>query len=720
MPYYYAVCILLSAFLLFQIQPMMGKLIAPWFGGSPTVWSTALLFFQVLLTGGYAYAYWLLGRLRNRVQGIVHLILLGLSLALLLLTALSWPSPLTPDISWRPEVGDLPIWGILRILAVAIGFPYLLLSSNSTLMQAWFNRDHRNPTPYRLYALSNTGSLVALISYPIFFEPYLALRTQAYVWSAAYVIYAISAAFLAVRTFRRPQEADDPVGPTSKPGIENRPSIGMLLLWIGLAASASTLLISVTSQITQEVAVIPFLWIVPLTIYLLSFILAFSGGPWYSRRWYLIAFFVVLVATQMLLQVPSSSLIVQIIIYSLGLFISCMMCHGELYALRPHPRFLPSFYLMIALGGALGGVFVTLVAPFLFSNGFWELQWGLVASAVLLAIIMHFERAPEKRKRRRRSRRAGAKARQPSGPPSRVLKPIVIAMSVGILLLSAFVIYKMVSMSSETVMATRNFYGVLRVWENDPESDELRSYQLTHGKTAHGFQFENAVLSDLPTTYYSETSGVGLALLDHPSRPGNLRVGGLGLGIGVIATYGEPGDDFRFYEINPDVILFAEGEGGYFSFLADSQAEVHVIEGDARISLERELNSTGAHEFDLIVLDAFSGDTMPIHLLTIEAFEIYLQHLAQDGIIAINASNRYFNLPFEIYRLADEFNLSTALIEDRGDGVQGYDSVWVLLSREPGILELPVFAERSIPRPAIPANIRAWTDDFHNLLRILR
>jgi hypothetical protein len=360
------------------------------------------------------------------------------------------------------------------------------------------------------------------------------------------------------------------------------------------------------------------------------------------------------------------------------------------------------------------------VAPFLFSNGFWELQWGLVASAVLLAIIMHFERAPEKRKRRRRSRRAGAKARQPSGPPSRVLKPIVIAMSVGILLLSAFVIYKMVSMSSETVMATRNFYGVLRVWENDPESDELRSYQLTHGKTAHGFQFENAVLSDLPTTYYSETSGVGLALLDHPSRPGNLRVGGLGLGIGVIATYGEPGDDFRFYEINPDVILFAEGEGGYFSFLADSQAEVHVIEGDARISLERELNSTGAHEFDLIVLDAFSGDTMPIHLLTIEAFEIYLQHLAQDGIIAINASNRYFNLPFEIYRLADEFNLSTALIEDRGDGVQGYDSVWVLLSREPGILELPVFAERSIPRPAIPANIRAWTDDFHNLLRILR
>ncbi len=720
MPFYYAFCILLSAFLLFQIQPMMGKHIAPWFGGSPTVWSTALLFFQALLTGGYAYAYWLLGRLRNRLQGIVHLVLLGLSLGLLLITALSWPSPLTPDTSWRPEVGDLPMWGILRILAVSIGFPYLLLSSNSTLVQAWFNRDHRNPAPYRLYALSNTGSLLALISYPILFEPNLSLRTQAYVWSSAYVIFAISAAYLAIRTLRRPQAADDPASAESQPDAEKRPSIGMHFLWIGLAACASTLLISVTSQITQEVAVVPFLWIVPLTIYLLSFILAFSGGPWYSRRLYLIAFFIILVATQMLLQVPSSNLIVQIIVYSLALFISCMMCHGELFNLRPHPRFLPSFYLMIALGGAIGGIFVTLLAPYLFSNGFWELQWGLVACGILLTVIMHSEPTPVKRKRRRRSRRSGAKSRQPSSPTTRVLKPIVIAMSVGVLLLSAFVIYSMVSMASDTVLATRNFYGVLRIWENNPESDELRSFQLTHGKTAHGFQFESDVLRELPTTYYSETSGVGLTLLNHPARPGNLRVGGLGLGIGVIAAYGEPGDAFRFYEINPDVILFAEGEGGYFSFLADSQAEVHVIEGDARISLESELDSIGPHEFDLLVLDAFSGDTMPIHLLTKEAFEICLQHLAQDGIIAINASNRYFNLPFEIYRLADEFNLSTALIEDRGDGIQSYDSVWMLLSREPSFFELPVIADRSVPRPAVPASIRAWTDDFHNLLRILR
>lgn len=713
MPYYYAFSVLLSAFLLFQIQPMIGKYILPWFGGTPTVWSTVLLFFQALLTGGYAYAYWLLGRLRDRLQGIVHLILLGISLGLLLVTALTWRSPLTPDASWRPQGSDLPIWGILRVLAVSVGIPYLLLSSNSTLMQAWFNRDHHSPTPYRLYALSNTGSLLALISYPIIFEPNLTLRAQAYLWSAGYVVFAISAAYLALRTYQRIQAEDVQGSAGSQPGKDKRPSIGVHVLWIGLAACASTLLISVTSQITQEVAVIPFLWVLPLTIYLLTFILAFSGGRWYSRQLYLIASLVILVASRMLLKLPSSSIIIQIIIYSLLLFICCMMCHSELFKLRPHPRFLPSFYLMIAVGGAIGGIYVNLLAPYLFSTGFWELQWGLIACGVLLTIIIHVERTPVQRKRPRKSRQRGAQSR-------RIVEPVVIVSSVVILLLSLFVIYYMRAISSETLLATRNFYGVLRVWEINTDLPELRAYQLTHGKTVHGFQFEANDLRDLPTTYYAENSGVGLSISNHPTHPGKLRIGALGLGIGVIAHYGQPGDVFRFYEINPDVIRIAEGEGGYFSFLTDSQADIHVIPGDARVSLERELVSDGPQNFDLLVLDAFSGDTMPLHLLTKEAFEIYLKHLKQDGIMAINVSNRYFDLDLEVYRLADEFNLGTALIEDRGDAIQSYDSIWMLLTRERDFLNLPAIAARSAQRPSIPTSLPVWTDDFSNLLQILK
>jgi len=714
MPYYYAFSVLLSAFLLFQIQPMIGKYILPWFGGTPTVWSTVLLFFQALLTGGYAYAYWLLGRLRDRLQGIVHLILLGISLGLLLAAALTWPSPLTPDASWRPQGSDLPIWGIFRILAVSVGIPYLLLSSNSTLMQAWFNRDDHSQIPYRLYALSNSGSLLALISYPIIFEPNLTLRAQAHLWSVGYVVFAVTTAYLALRTSKPTQTGDVQASRGSQLGEEKRPSIGVHVLWIGLAACASALLMSVTSQITQEVAVIPFLWVLPLTLYLLTYILAFSGGRWYSRRLYLIAFFVVtLVSIWMLAKWPPFSIATQIIIYTLLLFVCCMICHNELFKLRPHPRFLPSFYLMVAVGGATGGIYVTLLAPYLFPSGFWELQWGTIACGVLLAIIMQLERAPAQRKRPGKLRRQSVKNRSS-------VKPVVIVSSAGILILSTLIILVMQAISSDTLLATRNFYGVLRVWEINTDQPGLRADQLTHGKTVHGFQFQADDLRRLPTTFYAEKSGVGLSILNHPTRPGKLRIGVLGLGIGVLASYGQPGDVFRFYEINPDVIRIAEGRGSYFSFLKDSQADIQVVHGDARVSLERELVSDGPQNLDLLVLDAFSGDAIPLHLLTKEAFEIYLKHLKQDGIVAINVSNRNFNLDLEVYRLADDLNLGTALIEDVGDGVQSYDSVWMLLTGEPDFLKRPAIAARSAQRPRIPTSLPVWTDDFSNLLQILK
>jgi hypothetical protein len=714
MPYYfYAISVFLSAFLLFQVQPMVGKFLLPWYGGTPTVWSTILLFSQVVLTGGYAYAYWILGRTRIRMQGTIHLIVLGGSLILLLATSLLWPSPLTPDTSWRSPGNVQPIWEILRILLVAIGIPFLVLAANSTLMQGWFHRDYPTPTPYRLYALSNIGSLLALLSYPVLIEPNLTLQTQAYLWTLIFVVFAVIAVYLAFRTLRWMQSEEGQQGKISAIDETRRPKINQLLLWIALAGCASALLIAMTNQLTQEIAVIPFLWVLPLAIYLLTFILAFAGGLLYSRVVYLIAFFIITVGSRMLLRLPTSDLLLQIIIFSLLLFVSCMLLHNELYKLRPHADYLSSFYLMVAIGGAVGGIFVTLIAPLIFSSGFWELQWGLIACGLLMVLIIIRERKPAPRKRQR-------KGSPKSRPLQQLLNPLVIILAILILLQIIFVINYMRAISNESLLSRRSFYGIVRVWEINEEVPALLAYQLAHGQTAHGFQFDAEEIRAVPTTYFTERSGVGLAFLNHPKRPESIRVGGLGLGIGVIASYGQEGDVFRFYEVDPDVIAIAEGEGNYFSFLEDSAADIDVIPGDARVSLEEELLRNGSNNFDMLVLDTFSGGTIPLHLLTKEAFEIYLQHLNQGGIIAVNVSNNYFDLPPAVFKIAEAFDLSSILIEDRGDGLQSYDSVWVLLAREPEALENPAIIVRRSQPLDIPENFRLWTDNFSNLFQIVK
>jgi len=711
--YFYAICVFLSAFLLFQIQPMVGKFLLPWYGGTPTVWSTILLFSQVVLTGGYAYAYWLLQRSRQKAQGRFHLILLGVSLALLLLTSLTWPSPLTPDVSWRtPPGSELPILGILRILIVAIGVPFLVLSANSTLMQAWFHRDHPQRTPYRLYALSNIGSLLALLSYPVLIEPVFTLHTQAYMWTGAYVAFAALTGAIALHTLRT-GKAESDLPENQHRSASERPAVSQYILWLALAAVATILLIAMTNQLTQEIAVIPFLWVVPLAIYLLTFILAFGGGLLYSRTVYLVAFFVLAIGSRMLLHLPTRNLFLEILYFSLLLFVACMLCHNELYKLRPHADYLSSFYLLVAAGGAIGGILVTLVAPYIFSSGFWELQWGLIAvGALMIVVIMREESAKPQGKPR--------KGAAPKTNWRQLLTPAVLILGLLVVLQIAYVIYYMSQVSSEALLSRRNFYGIVRVWEINKQEPALLAYQMAHGQTAHGFQFEAEQIRSVPTTYFTETSGVGLTLLNHRKRPGPLRVGGLGLGIGVIASYGQEGDTFRFYEVDPVVIDIALGEGGYFSFLQDSPARMEVVEGDARVALEEELLSEGSQQYDVLVVDTFSGGTIPLHLLTKEAFEIYLQHLAEGGIMAINVSNNYFDLPPAVFNLAQEFGLTSMLIENRGDGLQSYDSVWVLLAREPGSLLLPEIMIRQSQPPVIPDNFRVWTDNFSNLWQVLK
>lgn len=353
---YFMISIFLSAFLLFQVQPIIARTILPWFGGSSAVWSTVQMFFQVLLTGGYAYSNWLIGKSHRRE--IVHLVLLGVSLGLMLALSLSWKSPITPSANWKPGQSGFPIWEICKLMFVSVGLPFFLLSTNNPLMQAWFHRAFPDKAAYRLYALSNGASLLGLVTYPVLVERYLTLAWQGWFWSLLYLIYSGLAgygAFISLRT----RLVSDPVMQLTEQYSSPRHTMRDYILWVILAAAASILLLATTSQITQEVAVVPLLWVLPITIYLLTFILAFSNERWYSRQIFLVIF---LITTLLVSWAKGHSTALgipaQIGIYSLGLFAACMVCHGELYRLRPHQMHLTRFYLMVSLGGAIGGIFV--------------------------------------------------------------------------------------------------------------------------------------------------------------------------------------------------------------------------------------------------------------------------------------------------------------------------------------------------------------------------
>lgn len=702
---FFAISVFISAFLLFQVQPMIGRFILPWFGGTPAVWSTVMLFFQALLTGGYAYAYWLIARFRSSRQGVVHLVLVGLSLVVILAMGVLWPAPIMPGAGWKPQGVAFPIWDIFKILAVSVGLPYLVLSTNGPLMQAWFSRIFPGRSPYRLYALSNLGSLLALVSYPILFEPFLTLRWQGWAWSGGYVLFGLLAGYGSYRLLRTKLPAGAPNSEATKKAAAARPSPGLRILWIALSACASVLLLAVTSQISQEVAVIPFLWVLPLTIYLLTFILTFSSERWYVRPVYSLLLLVTSVAVIWVLLQPLVNFVLQIAIYSAFLFVSCMICNGELVNFKPAPEHLTSFYLMVSIGGAIGGIFVNLVAPFIF-RGYWELLVGLAFCWVLLTILSFLKKTtglPHN----------GCQERNHS------LQFAYRAMIGGLAVASViFSGYYISGVFSDALVAERNFYGIIRVKELDASDPELRAYHMIHGITQHGFQFEAADKRDLPTSYYVESSGIGLAILNYPDYKQGMRVGVLGLGAGTLATYGQPGDAYRFYEINPEVVRLAEGQGGYFSFLADSKANVTVVLGDARLSLENELAAGERQNFDILVLDTFSSDSIPVHLVTKEAFALYLAHLQPEGVLAVNITNQHLDLRPVIWQLADYYHLSRVLIETPGDGVRGFRSIWMLLARDPALLENSAIARASTPLSGYKTSIRLWTDDYSNLFQI--
>ncbi len=702
----FAVSIFLSAFLLFQIQPMIGKFILPWFGGTPAVWSTVMLFFQVLLTGGYAYAYWLMGR---KKQTATHVSLIALALVILAALSFVWKSPITPDASWKPQDVGSPILDIFKLLTISVGLPYFLLASNGPLMQAWFSRVFPERSYAKLYSLSNAGSLLGLLAYPVLVEPNLSLQNQGWMWSTGFALFGLFASWIAFQNGRTAVLSKPiPVSVSTSP----RPSLALMSLWIALSATASLFLLSVTNQISQEVAVIPFLWILPLGLYLLSFILAFSGERGYDRKLYSILFVIAAVLTLFVL-LNSTRLHVywQILAYCLLLFSVCMLSHGELYLLRPEADYLTSFYLMVSIGGALGGLFVSLIAPVIF-NGYWEFFVGL---AMAIAILMSL---------RGRGDVILSEAKDLGQRDQRLFAPLRVTQKARFI----FVIFGMVTLMlsligtffSGELFSKRNFYGVIRVRADLVGEPSQPAYLMAHGITVHGLQFSAPELRDQPTTYYVRGGGAGLAILNHPRYGQGLRVGMLGVGAGTLAAYGQPGDVYRLYEINPVVVDLAEGQDGYFSFVKDSQADVTMVLGDARISLEQELARGEKQNFDVLVLDTFSSDSIPVHLVTKEAFALYLEHLAPDGIIAAHITNLHLDLQPVFWQLATEYGLTMVRVNYDGDSDGGYASHWILLARDPALLDIPAIQEHAIDLSGYSTKLKLWTDDYSNLFQILK
>ena len=695
----YALTIFIGAFLLFQVQPLLGKYILPWFGGGPGVWTSCLLFFQSVLLAGYAYAYGLTSWLRPKSQVLIHVVLLGTALALL---------PITPAESWKPLGDNNPILRILCLLIATVGLPYFMLSSTGPLMQQWFSRTHPGVSPYRLYALSNTGSLLALVSYPFWFETHLTRRSQVLAWGWGLVAYALSSGWCGWKAWKAGTDpaasvlaagATFRLSPSLQRGnhasetLDPRPSTLDAWLWLLWPACASILLLATTNKICQDIASVPFLWVLPLALYLLSFIICFDNPRWYKP----IPFgFALLVSfggvCWALFRGTHLSLKTQLAVYLGCLFICSMVCHGEVYRLRPHPRYLTRFYLMIAAGGALGGVFVALAAPMLFTS-YSELHYGLFLCGLLFALARTREQSLVDLSHLKLFARAG--------------------LWFGVIALAGVLWVQGRRSDPDIAYASRNFYGALTIYEHHKDKPGDHHFLLQHGVITHGLQFADPEQAMWPTTYYGEESGLGLAF--RALAPGPRRVGVVGLGVGTSAAYGRAGDSLRIYEINPEVSRLATS---WFKYLSNCTGRVEIVQGDARLSLERE----PPQGFDLLTLDAFSSDSIPVHLLTREAFALYERHMKTNGIIAVHISNHYLDLEPVVTGQARLFNYKLAVIDydELEDDWWLYSCTWMLLTRDERILNAPAIRWAATPPNTNSISTPLWTDDFVSLFPVLK
>lgn len=665
----------LSAALLFQVQLLMGGRLLPWFGGGAGVWSACLAFFQTALLAGYLYAH-AIGAWPARRQVLVHAALLALSLALF---------SIAPDESWKPQPEDDPIVGVLTLLSVHVGLPFVVLSASTVLLQRWLDVER----PWALYAASNAGALLGLLGYPFLAEPLWTRSQRTLAWTVGYVLFALLLAWCGLRRWR----AGD-FGVRADEAAADAPRITTRLLWVLLPACSSAAMLAVSARMTQTVPPTPFLWVLPLAIHLSTFVVAFAGPRWYPRRLVAALFVLSLWPVLNAMYITGvdtwprvvDSLAGRLGALAAGLFLLCLLCHGELYRNRPQSSRLSSYYLCIALGGALGGMAVALVAPLVF-EGHVELSVVLVLTLLVLAVSF--------------TREGWGRT------PARVTAALAVLLAAGLGLRLAALEG---ALREGVVDHRRNFYGTLAVYELNEDDPEWHRFSLVHGVIEHGHQFQRQEWRGLPTAYFTPSAGAGLALTQ--LRPdGPRHVGVVGLGVGTIAAYGREGDRFRFYEIDPNVVLAARG---WFDYLARSRAQIEVVVGDARLSLERE----EPQAFDLLILDAFTADVMPVHLLTREAFEVYLSHLAPGGVLAMNVTSRSLEFGPTLAAMAESLSLTALSVESpRGIDGKGSASSWVLMTDDQEFLANPRVRARARLMPDVGAPV--WSDERAPILDLI-
>ena len=715
-----AVATLLSAFLVFQIQPVISKMILPWFGGGPAIWTSCMMFFQLMLLAGYAYAYSINRFLSLKAQVMVHMSLVIMGLLFL---------PIIPDEIWKPTDGSQPTMRILSVLLAHVGLPYFLLSATAPLLQAWYAAKVPGKIPYRLYALSNAGSLFALLSFPFLIEPLMSSSMQAYVWAGGFIAFAM---FCAGMTAIILGSADphripsvDPASDTTTARDGSASESGKVTFkgwcsWLAFAALGSFALLAISNHICLEMTVSPLMWVLPLSLYLLTFIINFEFPQWYKPRLWAMGTIVAIVVfayinhdsldamdkffpssnDDILWTDYSDSIVWQTSMSLISLFFICMLCHGELVRRKPHSRYLTSFYMAMATGGAAGGMTVAVLCPILFSS-FLETQIILVAGldlACLLPLLLSWQ-----------------KNSQGSAAQKRRLAISCLA-SIGIGISGSWLVFSgnWNGANKGTVIQCRNFYGVLRV-DLEQAGPSEPGKGLYYGHTLHGFQFNSKELAGKPTTYYSRDSGLGVAIRKLGKKDDALRIGIVGLGAGTTAAYGRRGDHYHFYEINPDVVALARSP---FTYLSNSDAEIEITLADARVAMERQ----PGQNFDLLALDAFSGDAIPAHLLTMEAFKIYEKHLRKGGIIAIHISNRYLNLYPVVAGLAEGNGYRMICIDTDYDDSNGQDeasSSWCLLTTDKAFINQRSIQSLSSDQYYNDASPIQWTDQYSNLLEVL-
>jgi hypothetical protein len=661
----YAITIFLSAFLLFVVEPMAAKQLLPTLGGSSAVWTTCLVFFSVVLLLGYLYAHWISSNFKPIQQALIHIALLTAAL-------------LTMGIHVRPgpsAVSYHPALTVFRVLVTVIGLPYLVLSATTPLLTAWYAGNFEGTSPYQLFALSNLASLLALGCYPLFIEPGMTMRQQTGWWTGGFLLFAVLCGAIAWQGRRR--LASPMLEPAALTGHPEP-------FWFLLTLGGGMMLTAVTSHMSANIAAIPLLWLPPLALYLLTFILAFQGA-WQPVRQSLLRLVLVAVASMAYLlrdirtQLPIA---ISVPLFLIGLFVICFFLHGELYARRPITAGMTRFYLVAAAGGAAGTLLVGVIAPLVL-----RANYDLACTLVVVALI-------------------ALAATWQDGWGLRILW--MVGTTAAIVVLST----QVRQYEDDAVALMRNFYGTLRVRETHlpPQSDTDR--QLLNGTIEHGAEWFAPQFRGQPLTYYATNSGLGLAIR-LCCGPGPKRVGVIGLGTGTVAAYGNAGDVIRFYEINPPVERLARH---WFTFLHDSGAQTDVVLGDARLSLASE----PPQRFNVIVVDAFSGDAIPVHLLTREALALYRRHLQPNGVIVFHVSNQYIDLEPVIAGIAGDAGLRAFSVHTHADEQTGlYYADWILVTANQAFLDQPEIVNNGFPTP-LKAGVRVWTDNYSSVFPLLK